>query len=39
MIGNNMMHRCKRRNMDLKFVEELALLPADVTIDVAEQQK
>ncbi|XP_066373790.1 GTP-binding nuclear protein Ran-3-like, partial [Miscanthus floridulus] len=26
-------------NMDVKFVEELALVPADVTIDVAAQQK
>ncbi|XP_066372855.1 GTP-binding nuclear protein Ran-3-like [Miscanthus floridulus] len=26
-------------NMDLEFVEEIALIPADVTIDVAAQQK
>ena len=34
-----LMHECKCRNMDVKFVEELALVPADVTIDVAAQQK
>jgi GTP-binding nuclear protein Ran len=33
------MHECKCRNMDVKFVEELALVPADVTIDVAAQQQ
>ena len=33
------MHECKCRNTDVKFVEELALVPADVTIDVAAQQQ
>jgi hypothetical protein len=30
---------CKCRNMDLRFVAELALVPADVTIDLAAQKK
>jgi len=34
-----LMHECKCRNTDVKFVEELALVPADVTIDVAAQQQ
>jgi hypothetical protein len=29
----------KCRDMNLRFVEELALLPADVTIDLIAQQK
>jgi hypothetical protein len=33
------MHGCKYRNMDLKFVEEIALVSADVTINIAAQQK
>jgi hypothetical protein len=33
------MHVCYCRDMNLRFTEEFALVPAEVTIDVAAQQK
>jgi hypothetical protein len=34
-----MIYRCDCRDMNLRFTEEFALLPVEVTVDVAAQQK